>query len=62
MIPGVLLFIVVPLVVAVVLFVVHRLQTLAAFIATGVAAVLGVGALWLPLDQVAIVGGRQVML
>ena len=62
MIAGVLLFIVVPLVVAVVLFVVHRLQTLAAFIATGVAAVLGVGALWLPLDQVAMVGGRQVML
>jgi len=62
MIAGVLLFIVVPLVVAVVLYVVHRLQTLAAFIATGVAAVLGVGALWLPLDQVAMVGGRQVML
>ena len=62
MIAGVLLFIVVPLVVAVVLFVVHRLQTLAAFIATGVAAVLGVGALWLPLDQVAMVGGRKVVL
>jgi formate hydrogenlyase subunit 3/multisubunit Na+/H+ antiporter MnhD subunit len=56
------LFVVVPLAVAAALFVVRRLQTLAAFIAAGVAAVLGVAALWLPLDQAAIVGGRQVAL
>jgi formate hydrogenlyase subunit 3/multisubunit Na+/H+ antiporter MnhD subunit len=62
MIAGVLLFIVVPLAVAAALFVVRRLQTLAAFIATGVAAALGAGALWLPLDQVVVVGGRQVSL
>ena len=62
MIAGVLVLIGVPLVAAVVTFVFRRLQTLVALIAAAVAAVLGAGALWLPLGQVVLVGGRQVAL
>lgn len=62
MIAGVLVLIGVPLVAAIVTFVFRRLQTLVALIAAAVAAVLGAGALWLPLGQVVLVGGRQVAL
>ena len=62
MIAGVSVLIGVPLVAAVVTFVFRRLQTLVALIAAAVAAVLGAGALWLPLGQTVLVGGRQVSL
>jgi NADH:ubiquinone oxidoreductase subunit 2 (subunit N) len=62
MIAGVFLFILIPFVVAVLLSVFRRLQTIATFVATGVAGALGVAALWLPLDQVVQLGGRQIEL
>ena len=57
MIAGVFVLIGVPLVAAAVTFVFRRLQTLVALIAAAVAAVLGAGALWLPLGQSG-AGGR----
>jgi formate hydrogenlyase subunit 3/multisubunit Na+/H+ antiporter MnhD subunit len=62
MIAGVFVLIGVPLVAAAVTFIFRRLQTLVALVAAAVAAVLGAGALWLPLGQVVQVGGRQVAL
>ena len=62
MIAGVFLFILVPLVVAVLLSVFQRLHTIAMFIATGVAGALGVAALLLPLDRAVQLGGRQIAL
>lgn len=62
MIAGVLLFILAPLIVAVVLMLLRRLQTIATFIAVGVAGALGVGALWLPFDRAVQLFGRQVSL
>ena len=62
MIAGVFALIVVPLLAAGVAFVLRRFQTVTALLATGVAAALGAGALWLPLDRVIQLGGRQVAL
>lgn len=62
MIAGVFALIVVPLLAAGVLSVVRRFHTLTALLAAGVAGVLGVGVLWLPLDRVVELGGRQVTL
>jgi formate hydrogenlyase subunit 3/multisubunit Na+/H+ antiporter MnhD subunit len=56
------LFIVVPLLAAALTLILRRFQTISAFLATGVAATLGVAALRLPLGRAVEVGGRQVAL
>jgi formate hydrogenlyase subunit 3/multisubunit Na+/H+ antiporter MnhD subunit len=65
-IAGVFLLILVPLlaagVLAVLVYVIHRLEPLVALIAAGVAAALGGLALIAPLDRPILLGGRQVVL
>jgi formate hydrogenlyase subunit 3/multisubunit Na+/H+ antiporter MnhD subunit len=61
-IPGVFLFILVPLASAGVLFFLRRLQIITVILATIVVGALGVGAFSLPLDRSVELGGRQVAL
>ncbi len=62
MIPGVYLFIFVPLIAGAALYVLQRLKIISSLMATAVAGALGIGAFWLPLDQVVELGGRPVAL
>jgi formate hydrogenlyase subunit 3/multisubunit Na+/H+ antiporter MnhD subunit len=61
-IPGVYLFIFVPLIAGAALYVLHRLKFISSLMAAAVAGALGVGAFWLPLDRVVELGGRPVAL
>lgn len=62
MIPGVYLFIFVPLIAGAALYILQRLKIISSLMAAAVAGALGVGAFWLPLDRVVELGGRQVAL
>ena len=62
MIPGVYLFIFVPLIAGAALYVLQRLKIISSLIAAALAGALGIGAFWLPLDRVVELGGRPVAL
>jgi NADH:ubiquinone oxidoreductase subunit 2 (subunit N) len=62
MIAGVILYALVPIAAAGVFVVFRRLHAIIALLAAGIAGVLGVAALWLPMDRIVVLGGRQVAL
>ncbi len=62
MISGVSLLIVVPLLAALIVFILRRFRTITAFASAAVALVLGISAWLLPLGQPVQLAGRQVML